>query len=79
MINPIDYIGWTATALFGCSYLFRKPATLRRIQAVAALMWVAYGLLISAMPVVVANVIVAVAAVWSSFASTRSASVEGLE
>jgi inner membrane protein len=77
MINPIDYIGWTATAVFGCSYLFRKPATLRRIQALAALMWVAYGLLISAMPVVVANVIVATAAVWSSFARSRSAPVEG--
>ncbi|HWX55282.1 MAG TPA: YgjV family protein [Verrucomicrobiae bacterium] len=75
MIRPLDTIGWTATAIFGCSYLFRKPSTLRRIQALAAVMWVVYGLLIGAMPVVVANVIVATAAVWSSFVSSRSAAV----
>jgi hypothetical protein len=38
----------------------------------AALMWVTYGFLIGAMPVVVANVIVALAAVYSSLAPARS-------
>jgi uncharacterized protein with PQ loop repeat len=46
---------------------------LRIVQAVAALMWITYGFLLGAMPVVVANVIVALAVVYSSFASLRDA------
>jgi uncharacterized protein with PQ loop repeat len=49
---------------------------LRLIQAGAALMWITYGLLIHAMPVVVANVIVAAAAVYSTFAGTGSKPTE---
>jgi hypothetical protein len=63
----LSYIGWIATACFGLSYFFKKPATLRLIQAGAALLWIIYGVLIHAMPVVAANVIVAVAAVYSTF------------
>jgi len=55
----LDWIGWTATALFAGSYLFKQPVTLRKVQAGAALLWVVYGLAIHAMPVVAANVIVA--------------------
>jgi predicted cation transporter len=62
----LDAIGWVATAIFSASYFFRQPAALRRIQAGAALLWVVYGLAIGALPVVVANVIVAAAAVYSS-------------
>jgi hypothetical protein len=64
----LSWIGWIATACFGFSYFFKKPATLRLIQAGAALLWITYGLLIHAMPVVVANVIVAVAALYSAVA-----------
>ena len=64
----LSWIGWIATACFGLSYFFKKPATLRLIQAGAALLWISYGLLIHAMPVVVANVIVALAALYSTFA-----------
>jgi uncharacterized protein with PQ loop repeat len=39
---------------------------LRKVQAGAALLWVVYGLLIHAFPVVVANVVVAAVAVYSS-------------
>ena len=60
-------IGWVATACFGASYFFKKPATLRLIQACAAILWIGYGSLIHAMPVVVANVIVALAALYSIF------------
>ena len=63
-------IGWIATACFGLSYFCKRPATLRLIQAGAALLWIAYGVLIHAMPVVAANVIVAVAAIYSTFAGT---------
>jgi hypothetical protein len=64
-MNP-DWIGWLATAAFVSSYLFHRPATLRRVQAVAALLWLTYGVLIHSMPVIVANAFVAVAALWSS-------------
>lgn len=61
-----DWIGWVATALFACSYFFKQPAALRKIQAGAALLWVVYGLIIHALPVVAANVVVAAVAVWSA-------------
>ena len=63
----LDALGWAATAIFSSSYFLRQPAALRRIQAVAACLWVAYGLAIGALPVVAANVIVAAAAIYSSF------------
>lgn len=44
----------------------------RIVQAIAARMGVTYGFLLGAMPVVVANVVVALAAVYSSFAPARS-------
>lgn len=62
----LDAVGWIATAVFSASYFFRQPAALRRIQATAACLWVAYGLMIRAFPVVAANVIVAAAALYSS-------------
>lgn len=61
-----EWIGWLATAVFAASYFCRRPVVLRRVQALAALLWVSYGLLIKAPPVVVANVVVAVLAVFSS-------------
>jgi len=65
-------IGWLATAVFTSSYFFGRPLTLRRIQAGAALLWVMYGIAIDAVPVVVANLIVAGAALYSSFAPRRT-------
>jgi hypothetical protein len=62
-----DWIGWVATALFVSSYFCKEPATLRRVQGIAALAWAAYGMMIHSLPVIVANVIVAVAAAWTSF------------
>ncbi len=62
----LNVIGWTATAVFSSSYFFKEAATLRRIQAVAATLWVLYGVLIHSAPVVVANLIVGVAAVYTS-------------
>ena len=69
----LSAIGWIATAVFSTSYFFKGASTLRWIQAGAALLWVTYGVLIHAMPVVVANIIVAAAAVYSSIASARAA------
>lgn len=63
----LDSIGWIATALFASSYFWKNQGTLRRVQAAAALLWVVYGLLIQAMPVVAANLIVATVALYSSW------------
>jgi hypothetical protein len=60
------WIGWMATIVFVASYACRDPLTLRRVQAVAAVLWLAYGWAIGAAPVVVANLIVAGAALVSS-------------
>jgi len=62
----LDSIGWLATAIFSASYFFRAPVTLRRLQAAAACLWIAYGAAIRAWPVVIANLIVAIAAVITS-------------
>ena len=70
--ESLTIIGWLATAVFASSYFFRRPLTLRRIQAAAALLWVMYGIAINAVPVVVANLIVAGAALYSSFAPRRT-------
>ena len=68
-----EYLGWFATAIFVGSYFFRRPETLRRVQMTGAAMWVAYGALIGAAPVVAANVLVLGAAAWTLFGrqSTR--------
>jgi hypothetical protein len=61
----LEGIGWTATAVFGASY-FCGPATLRLVQAGAALLWIVYGFLIGSKPVMVANLVVAGLAVVSA-------------
>ncbi|ABF40511.1 hypothetical protein Acid345_1509 [Candidatus Koribacter versatilis Ellin345] len=71
-MTVLNTIGWIATAVFSTSYFFKGATTLRWIQAGAALLWVAYGVLIHAMPIVVANVIVASAAVYSSLAAQKT-------
>ncbi len=63
----LEALGWVATAVFSASYFFRRQTALRLLQAVAACLWITYGLAIGARPVVVANVIVAAAAVYTSF------------
>jgi hypothetical protein len=60
----IDALGWIATAVFSASYFFRQPRAMLAIQISAALLWIGYGLLTTAAPVVVANGIVAAAALW---------------
>ena len=61
------WLGWVATAVFALSYFCRQPAHLRRTQALAALLWIGYGFIIKAPPVIVANLVVAVMATLSSF------------
>jgi hypothetical protein len=73
-MTKFDWIGWLATAVFLVSYFTKQPTSLRRVQGVAAVLWASYGVLIHSLPVIVANVLVAAAAIASSFRKT-SASV----
>ena len=72
----IDWIGWVATAVFASSYLCSNPHRLRLVQALAAVLWISYGVMVKAPPVIVANLIVALLALASSF-KRRSAATEG--
>ena len=61
-----DLVGWLATAIFAISYFCKRTTTLRRVQGLAALAWITYGMLIHSLPIVGANVIVASLAFGSS-------------
>lgn len=64
-MSPLDYLGWSATLVFVASYFCGSPGGLRRTQMIGAVMWVCYGILLKAYPVVVANVLVLAAAAWT--------------
>jgi hypothetical protein len=67
-------LGWVATAVFVGSYFFVRPAALRAVQMVGATLWIVYGFLIEATPVIAANVLVFAAAAWTWFAARKSRS-----
>lgn len=60
-----DTMGWIATAVFVASYFFSKPAMLRGLQMLGALLWMTFGVLIASKPVIVSNVLVFSAAAWT--------------
>jgi len=62
----IELLGWVATAVFVGSYFFTRPARLRGVQMFGAMLWVSYGVLIHASPVIVANILVFSAAAWTA-------------
>lgn len=61
-----DWVGWCATAVFVGSYFAAKPALLRRLQMVGAAIWMVYGIMLQAPPVIAANVLVLAAAAWTA-------------
>ena len=65
-MRGIDWIGWSATALFLLSYRCRNQTKLRLTQGAAALLWVVYGSVLQAVPIVVANLLVAAVAGYTS-------------
>lgn len=67
-----ELLGWTATAVFVGSYFFVRPSLLRGVQMFGALLWVTYGVLINASPVIVANVLVFSAAAWTTYRKSRA-------
>jgi hypothetical protein len=62
----VEAVGWVATAVFVGSYFFRRAEVLVRVQIAGALLWLAYGVLMRAPPVIAANLLVAGAAVWKA-------------
>jgi hypothetical protein len=62
----VEGLGWLATGIFVASYFFTRPSLLRGVQMLGALLWVVYGVLIHASPVIVANVLVFSAAAWTA-------------
>jgi hypothetical protein len=62
----VECLGWGATCVFVASYFFARPSRLRGIQMLGALLWVTYGALIGALPVIIANLLVFAAAAWTS-------------
>ena len=62
----IECLGWAATCVFVASYFFARPSRLRGIQMLGALLWITYGVLIGALPVIIANLLVFAAAAWTS-------------
>jgi hypothetical protein len=61
-------LGWIATAIFVGSYFFKQPAALRAMQMSGAVLWIIYGVMINAIPVIAANALVFAAAAWTFFA-----------
>jgi hypothetical protein len=76
----LNMLGWTATAFFASSYFFKRAGALRGIQAAAAVMWIFYGIKIHSAPVVVSNLMVGVAAVYTSLrlARNKKSAAEGV-
>jgi uncharacterized membrane protein YjjP (DUF1212 family) len=64
-----DVVGWLATTIFAVSYFVRNPATMRWVQACAAVCWMIYGVLLHATPVIVANLIVVTLAAYTAWRS----------
>jgi hypothetical protein len=60
-------LGWMETAVFVGSYFFKRPAALRAMQMAGSVLWIIYGILIEATPVIAANVLVFTAAAWTFF------------
>ena len=67
-----DTLGWVATAVFVGSYFFTRPALLRVAQMSGATLWIVYGALIGAIPVVVANGLVFAAAAFTLMRSRQT-------
>ncbi len=68
-----NWLGWIATGVFTSSYLFKRAETLRLVQMIAALIWIGYGVLVNAYPVIVANLLVLCAAAGTTWSASRAA------
>lgn len=60
-----ETLGWIATTVFVGSYFFARPGVLRAVQMIGATLWIVYGFMIGAVPVIAANALVFTAAAWT--------------
>ncbi len=67
----IEAIGWAATGVFVGSYFFTRAEILVRVQIAGALLWLVYGALMRAPPVIAANLLVVAAAAWKASQASR--------
>jgi hypothetical protein len=67
-----SWVGWVATAITASSYFCKRSVTLRAVQAVGAMVWIGYGVLVDSRPVVIANVLVALMAAQSAWRRVQS-------
>lgn len=58
-----DLVGWCATLVFLSSYLVH-PTRLLQLQILGAVLWIGYGFLLAAPPIIVANLLLVAAATW---------------
>jgi hypothetical protein len=65
-LSSTEILGWTATLVFVGSYFLGQPTRLRYAQMAGASLWIGYGCLIHAWPVIIANVLVLSAATWTA-------------
>jgi hypothetical protein len=70
-----EILGWIATTVFVASYFFSRPGLLRAVQMGGAALWILYGFLIGAIPVIAANVLVLTAAAWTLVRSRATSNV----
>lgn len=54
----VQIIGYLAPAFLAASFLFKKADTIRWVNSIGCLLFIVYGLCISAYPVVIANVVI---------------------
>lgn len=67
----IESIGWLATAVVVASFFFADQTMLRKVQIFGASLWLAYGIAIGSLPVIVANVLVVTAATLTTIRRNR--------
>jgi hypothetical protein len=65
-MTMVECVGWVATAIFVGSYFSSRPGALRTMQMLGAMLWIVYGLMIKALPVIAANVLVFGAAAFTA-------------
>ena len=58
-LTYIDIIGWVATAFTLLSFMCTKMSTLRLINFIGCIFWIAYGVLDSKNPIIVTNLVIA--------------------
>jgi len=56
MPTYIDYIGYAASLFVLLSFVMKKIATLRTVNIIGCSLFIAYGILINSIPIIITNV-----------------------